>query len=80
VPYIVLYVYGKPYIRYDGPYDAREVAQFVIEITNKLHNKEKFMESDTIKIPEKSIPAYCIGSPITDRISYLTFIDAYKKS
>ena len=80
VPYIVLYVNGKPYIRYDGPYDAMEVAQFVIEITNKLHSKEKFMETDTIKISEKSIPAYCIGSPVTDRISYLNFMDAYKKT
>lgn len=80
VPYIVLYFNGKPYIRYDGPYDAGEVAQFVVEITNKLHSKEKFMESETIKLQEKSIPAYCIGTPISDRVSYLNFMDAYKKT
>jgi hypothetical protein len=78
VPYIVLYFNGKPYIRYDGPYDAREVANFVIEISTKLQNKEQFV-SDRIKPQEKSIPAYCVGTPISERISYLHFEEAYTK-
>jgi thioredoxin-like negative regulator of GroEL len=80
VPYIVLYVNGKPYIRYDGPYEVKDVAEFVIEVSNKLQSKEQFVPSDKIKIPEKSIPAYCIGTPISERISYLNFDHAYNKT
>ena len=77
VPYIVLYVNGKPYMSYDGPYDAQEVAQFVMEITTKLKNKEKFVETDRVKIKEKSIPAYCTGTPISERVCYLNIDEAY---
>ena len=81
VPYIVLYVNGKPYIRYDGPYDAQEVASFVIEVSNKLQSKEQFMNTDSrIKTSEKSIPAYCLGTPVSERVSYLNFDSAYIKN
>lgn len=81
VPYIVLYVDGKPYVRYDGPYDAKEVAQFVMEINQRLNAREQFVTSngpnDKIKQQEKSIPAYCVGTPISERVSYLAFDSAY---
>jgi thioredoxin-like negative regulator of GroEL len=80
VPFIVLYVNGKPYIRYDGPYSAEEVAQFVVEITGKLQTKEKFVESDKIKLSEKALPAYTNGRPYSEQVSYLTMLQAYNKN
>jgi thioredoxin-like negative regulator of GroEL len=80
VPYIILYVNGKPYIQYNGAYNAEEVGEFIIEMTTKLNTKEKFVNSEKIKVTEKSIPAYSTGSPYTDRISYLTFLEAYNKN
>jgi thioredoxin-like negative regulator of GroEL len=43
VPYIVLYIQGKPFMRYGGPHDGSEIKRFVLEVSNKVQNKQKFM-------------------------------------
>ena len=42
VPYIVLYVQGKPFMRYNGPHNAEEIKRFVIEVANKIQSKQTF--------------------------------------
>jgi len=87
VPYIILYVNGKPFVRYDGPHDEREIVKFVIDVASKLNNREKFAGNNTtssggeIKDTGKGIPAYTIGVPLCgeDGVCYLNFDDAYKK-
>lgn len=81
VPYIVLYINGKPFMKYQGPYDADEIKKFVLAVSNNLQNKQKF-SSDTVKDDSKSIPAYTIGHPLKgqdDRVCYLEFDNAYGK-
>lgn len=79
VPYIVLYIQGKPFMRYNGPHDSGEIRRFVIEVANKVQSKQKFTQ-ETDDNSKKVIPEYCVGVPLcgTDNnICYLDFNDAY---
>jgi hypothetical protein len=80
VPLIILYVHGKPFIRYDGPHEENEIRAFLIDVTNKLQTKEKF-SSDKVKETknEREIPAYTVGHPLygDEDVSYLEFEEAY---
>lgn len=80
VPYIVLYVAGKPYMRYKGPYDKTEIAKFVLEVASKVQKQEKFSKTDDrIKKEKNTIPQYTIGHPLCgeDEVCYLDFDEAY---
>ena len=41
VPLIILYVNGKPFIRYDGEHHEEKIREFLLDVTNKLQTKEK---------------------------------------
>lgn len=84
VPYLVLYINGKPYMRYQGPHDAKEIARFIIEISKKIQQKPSFKvpENKTAsKTEQKSkIPEYTIGQPLCGEDNddcYLEFQGAY---
>lgn len=81
VPYVVLYVNGKPFMRYQGPHDPNEIRRFVIEVSQKIQTKQKFA-SENVKEDARGggIPAYTIGHPLygpDDKVCYLDFDDAY---
>ena len=66
VPYIVLYVNGRTFMKYNGPTDSNEIKRFVIEVTRNLQNKQKFYEETTQKHEkEHKIPEYTTGVPKT---------------
>jgi thiol-disulfide isomerase/thioredoxin len=81
VPYIVLYINGKPYMRYNGPHDQREIGRFIVEVSQKVQNKDNFTKDENVKQdPRGGIPAYTIGRPLCgpdDKVCYLDFNDAY---
>ena len=82
VPYIILYINGKPYMRYQGPQDAGEIARFIVEVSQKIQSKQSFTKEDkNIKQSKKGrIPAYTIGTPLCgpdDKVCYLEFDNAY---
>lgn len=82
VPYIVLYIKGKPYMRYNGPHDIREIGRFIVEVSKKVQKQESFGKDDErIKEdPRGGIPAYTIGHPLhgpDDKVCYLEFDEAY---
>lgn len=81
VPYIVLYVNGKPYIRYDGPHEENEIKRFIFEVANNLQNREKFIQSEnkTKQVEKSRNPQYTIGVPLfgDDDDYYLEFDQAY---
>lgn len=84
VPYIVLYVNGKPYMRYKGPQDAAEIGRFIVEVSKNVQNNQSFSKDDKriIKEDTKGIPAYTIGIPLCgpdDKVCYLKFNNAYGK-
>jgi len=80
VPYIVLYINGRPFMRYQGPHDASEIRRFVLEVAQKIQSKQKFSDENVKEDPRGGIPAYTIGHPLygpDDKICYLPFLDAY---
>ena len=80
VPYIVLYIQGKPFMRYNGPHDGQEIRRFVIEVANKVQSKQKFSPEVVKDNAKGGIPEYCIGHPLCgedDKVCYLPFDDAY---
>jgi thioredoxin-like negative regulator of GroEL len=87
VPYICLYINGKPFIRYDGPHDEGEIRRFVLEVASKLQNKDKFASGSgsaasvnhpAVKDTGKGIPEYTIGKPVCENdVCYLDFEEAY---
>ena len=81
VPYIVLYINGKPYMRYQGPQDVNEIRRFVFEVAQKVESKQKFSDDRVKEDPRGNLPAYTIGHPLygDDKVCYLEFDNAYSK-
>jgi hypothetical protein len=80
VPYIILYVNGRPFMRYNGPYDINEITRFVIEVSKKLQAKQSFTNENVKEDPKGGIPEYSIGQPLRgNKVCYLEFDEAYEK-
>lgn len=87
VPLIILFVAGKPFIRYDGPSDENEIKRFIFEVSNKIQSKEKFTGKQPQNVAnqqqqtntKRSIPAYASGQPLWGDSDdfYLEFAEAY---
>ena len=79
VPYLVLYISGKPFMRYGGPHDINEIKRFVIEVAQKVNNKQKFTSETQAKEDKQTIPGYSIGHPVVgdENVTYLHFNEAY---
>jgi thioredoxin-like negative regulator of GroEL len=79
VPYIVLYINGKPFMVYKGPYDEGEIRNFVVEVANNVQKKQQFSKEKVKEDKPGELPAYCIGQPLcgNDKVCYLTFTGAY---
>jgi hypothetical protein len=78
VPFIILYINGEPYMRYQGGQTEKEITNFIIDVSDKLKNEKSFVES--VEEPEKKsnqIPAYSIGKPKTSKVCYLSYSKAY---
>jgi hypothetical protein len=83
VPYIVLYINGRPFMRYLGPHDANELKKFIIEVAQKMDSKQKFTnQGNILENRESTIPAYTIGVPLfgcdDGQCTYLNFNEAYQ--
>jgi hypothetical protein len=83
VPYIVLYVEGKPFMSYKGPHESGEIRRFVFEVAQKVQGNQKFSNEKVKNDPEgRCIPQYTIGRPLygpDDKVCYLEFDTAYDK-
>ena len=84
VPYILLYIDGKPYMRYKGEHTISRIANFVVDIAQKVRDqlktqKEIVKEDKNIKKEKDSdIPSFTLGKPLcNDDVCYLKFEDAY---
>jgi len=84
VPYIVLFVNGRPFMRYNGSHDINEIKRFILEIAQKMETKQKFSnDQQNIQevIRDTKIPAYTIGLPLygcdDGECTYLNFTEAY---
>ena len=83
VPFIILYVNGRPFLKYSGERTTQEMAEFVQEVVQKLQTKQQFIEQKNFKI-ESDIPAYSVGLPynvVCDEekgVCYLSYESAYQ--
>lgn len=79
VPYIVLYINGKPFMMYKGPHQDEEIRRFVVEVANNVQKKQQFSNGKVQDEPSSGLLAYCIGKPLcgNDKVCYLSFGDAY---
>lgn len=70
VPFIVFYVNGVPYKRYDGGYNHSDFQSFIKNVmaeASKIKNTSEISE----------IPPYTIGKPNSAKVCYLTYQKAY---
>jgi thiol-disulfide isomerase/thioredoxin len=81
VPYVVLYVNGKPFMVYKGPGVEEEIKKFVIEVANNIQQKQQFSKEKVKEDNNTGIPAYTVGKPLlgNNNVCYLEFINAYNK-
>jgi hypothetical protein len=91
VPLILLYINGKPFMRYAGKYDRDEIIKFVVSMSKRVQNNQTFTKKQSGKPdpnikedPRGGIPAFSIGKPLKGDgrldICYLEFQNAYKKT
>jgi hypothetical protein len=62
VPYIVLYINGRPTFRYDGERTTEKMLEFLNDVMSSLQSKTAFVNNPNVRI-ESEIPAYSIGIP-----------------
>jgi thiol-disulfide isomerase/thioredoxin len=81
VPYIVLYINGRPFMVYKGPYDEGEIRRFIIEVANSVQKKQQFSKEKVKQPAKRGIPEYCTGIPVKgdgkEAVCYLDFGEAY---
>ena len=89
VPLIILYVAGKPFVRYDGPHDESEIKRFIFEVSSKIQTKEKFTNKEAPRHQHqatmgsgngtRAVPAYAAGQPLYGDADdfYMEFAEAY---
>jgi hypothetical protein len=82
VPYIVLHINGKPYMRYNGPYLSEHIVQFIVDVSKnmQLSQSQTNKEQNNQQKETSGIPAYTIGIPLCgtdENVCYLDFDEAY---
>jgi len=85
VPYMILYVNGRPFIRYDGDRNAKDMADFVMEVLSRLKSNNTFANAPKkVKQENNVIPGYSIAIPYSvvcddeKGVCYLKYDEAYK--
>lgn len=70
VPYIVFYIRGVPFKKFDGQYNLSDFRKFIENVmveASKVHNTNEIGD----------IPPYTIGKPNSAKVCYLTYQKAY---
>jgi hypothetical protein len=89
VPLIILYINGKPFMRYAGSYDKDEITKFVVSMSKRVQSKQTFSKNlppdpNIKEDPRGGIPEFSIGRPLKGDgrldICYLEFEKAYAKT
>jgi len=90
VPYVVLYVNGKPYMSYKGPHEMEDIKRFIFDVSQNVSKKlhasavgsgaaQAGRVAPVIRHDaKKAIPEYTLGSPLCgdDKVTYLEFSPA----
>ena len=82
VPMVILYVNGRPFMRYAGVHKRDEIIKFVVSMAKRVQTKQSFTGDTAVtEDPRGGIPKYSIGHPLCgeDDVCYLEFEKAYEK-
>lgn len=64
VPLMILYVNGKPFMKYQGPRSLPDIIRFIIEVSDRISAKQEFTKGKVCKGTENDpIPGYCLSHP-----------------
>lgn len=85
VPLMVLFIDKKPFMKYNGPHDIEDIRKFVIDVSRKMSEKQKFVNTQQqstdrkISIDKKSSPC-TTGVPLYGQggEKYITFVQMLK--
>jgi thiol-disulfide isomerase/thioredoxin len=71
VPLLILYVNGKPYVKYDGPPTESDIREFVSTVSKQAYSTDFARQSRT----RNEIPSYTLGHPLVGQteVCYLEF-------
>lgn len=65
VPFVILFINGRPAISYNGPRDEKYIRQFVVETANRIQSRKSILNNGNTPNNKKSkIPDYSLGVPI----------------
>lgn len=82
VPFIILYVNGRPFMKYNGEKTADAIGKFVYEVLTRIQTKNNFTSSSRVDTGE-GIPEYASGIPFNivceGEMCYLTCSEAYNR-
>ena len=82
VPYLVVYVNGRPIVRYTGSKTYEEIGRFVVELLKRVQTKKNFMDT-RYEIVEDEIPRICGNIPFnvvcSEGMCYLTMKEMFGK-
>ena len=83
VPYLVLYVQGRPFVRYTGSKKFEDIGNFIVEILKRVQNKKNFMDVNTkyenIEVIERISGSIPFNLECFNGDCYLKFSELYKK-
>jgi len=92
VPYIILYLNGKPIMAYedDSVPTVNKIQNFIREIAQNIRHKQQFSK-ERVKEPSNEHPQtaqnihkYCLGIPVSgdknSQVCYLEFSESYRKT
>lgn len=84
VPFIILYVNGRPFMKYNGQKSYEDISNFVNEVLQRIQSTRNFSSNQSqIRVEDNDIPEYASGIPFNmvceGETCYLTFNEAYKK-
>jgi thioredoxin-like negative regulator of GroEL len=80
VPFIIMYVNGRPFMRYDGAKNRAAIAEFIMSIANTLQSKREFSKPKSLQSApvEKKEKPNLFGNPKCDGdVCYLAYEKAY---
>ena len=94
VPFIVLYIDGKPFMIYREDYDINKIAKFVMDVASKIQQRQRFTAGQHTANPtnsgnmgnnmrkqnkKKEIPAFATGIPVFgDKKDMVCYLDNCK--
>jgi len=83
VPFIVFYNNMVPVQEYTGAPDENIIKRFIIDMATTMQRKQQVLSREKKEESKSdSIPAYCIGKPVSgskkDEVCYLADKEAYK--